>query len=256
MSRRPTRLEHRRALRLLQALAAAAEAHGYEASGVTQRADSRHPAHIRVRVRGHDMELRLVQEQDRTEHVPTAKERADQARNPWTRIPPYDFTPSERLRIDLPSPHEQRQSTWNDGTRSALEDRLPEILQEMELRSIAADRKRIADEERQRQEKAAKQKRIARATAKLIESHRAKTLSEQVSKWHQSKQLTAYIEAMTSHVEAFASLDDRAAGQEWLAWARGHAARIDPLQHRLAMPTDPEPTYAALAPFMERPSFL
>jgi hypothetical protein len=41
---------------------------------------------------------------------------------------------------------------------------------------------------------------------------------------------------------------DPAAAKEWLAWARAYTAGINPLN----TPPDPEPTSAALAPFLER----
>lgn len=79
-------------------------------------------------------------------------------------------------------------------------------------------------------------------------------LDGQLNAWLRSRHLEGYLDAMQTVV---AQIDDPAAGVaagEWLAWARGHAAALDPLRKPLAMPPDPESTYIALQPYMERAS--
>ena len=44
--------------------------------------------------------------------------------------------------------------------------------------------------------------------------------------------------------------DRQEAAAEWIAWAKLHAERIDPLNHTLTMPTPPEPTAEALKPYL------
>lgn len=61
-----------------------------------------------------------------------------------------------------------------------------------------------------------------------------------------------YLDAMEAVVE---QIEDPTAGaaSEWLARARAYAATISPLKGALGMQRDPEPTYSALEPYMERP---
>jgi hypothetical protein len=56
-------------------------------------------------------------------------------------------------------------------------------------------------------------------------------------------------------VEQIDDPEDGVAAAEWLDWVRQHARAIDPLTGRIEMPADPEPTHAALAPFLQRPSY-
>jgi hypothetical protein len=248
-----------RALRLLQALAAAATAQGYRVTAAASAKDphrlaERAPAHLRFHVRGHDIGLHVIQQDDRTDHLATAKELAEQQRNSWYRIPKYDYAPSQRLKISLSSRFEYQQVSWSDSAKSLLDDKLPQITREMEIRSELADRERLAEEERNRQRELEQRRRTDRATAKLIESNRIDMLNAQVTAWRQARLLDDYLAAMAARIE---HLDDPAAvaaGSEWLAWAKAYAARSDPLNGTLDMPADPEPNPAALAPFMERSS--
>ena len=249
-----------RALRLLQALAAAAAGLGYAVSFPHPRADQhgyqkRDRCHLRITLRGHDIGVRVIQLSDRSEHAPTAKELADQKRYPWTHIPKYDYAPSARLKFELVGRHEYQQSSWADSAKSCIENKLPEIFRELEFRADAAERQRRADEERRRQEELEEKRRIARATAKLIEAHRADVLKTQLGAWQYARQLDDYLTAMDSQITEIEDRETAAAAREWLAWAHVHAADLDPLNGTLAMPPDPEPTYAALAPFLERRSF-
>jgi hypothetical protein len=82
-----SRSSRTRAVRILQALVTAATAHGYTVSSPSRAAgrygrEQSDPAQIRFDVRGHSIGLRITQENDRSEHVPTARELAAQKRSP------------------------------------------------------------------------------------------------------------------------------------------------------------------------------
>jgi hypothetical protein len=62
-----------------------------------------------------------------------------------------------------------------------------------------------------------------------------------------------YLDAMEAVVEQIEDPTEGVAASEWPAWARAYAATISPLNRALGMPRDPEPTYTALEPYMERP---
>jgi hypothetical protein len=57
---------------------------------------------------------------------------------------------------------------------------------------------------------------------------------------------------MDTRITQIKDHETAAAAREWLAWARAYTAGLDPLNGILAMPPDPEPTHAALTPFLER----
>ena len=62
-----------------------------------------------------------------------------------------------------------------------------------------------------------------------------------------------YLDAMEAVVEQIEDPTEGVAASEWPAWARAYAATISPLNRALGMPRDPELTYTALEPYMERP---
>jgi hypothetical protein len=92
---------------------------------------------------------------------------------------------------------------------------------------------------------------MERAKADLVESHRARHLLKQLTDWRTTNQLRDYLAAMAQTVKAIDDPDRRAAASDWLNWANAHAARLDPLDHDLAMPPDPEPTAEALKPHLQ-----
>jgi len=249
-----TGTSRRRALILLQALVAAATKRGHTVTAI--RRQDRHgrsqPAgvHLSFTVAGHDIGLRISQLSDRTDHVPTPKELADKQRYSYYSIPRYDYTPSDRLKLELTN---SAASSWKDGIRRKLENRLPEILQAIEHCAHTAERAKIAAEERKRQQELEQERQIARATQRLIQAHRTQILDEQVTAWTRARQLNNYLTALTAIVEAITEPEDKAAAVEWLTWARNHADCLNPLNATIAMPPDPEPTWTALQPHMERP---
>jgi hypothetical protein len=242
-----------RALRLLHALVAAAAHRGYvarvDASGTRHRKRKDDPQ-IFFAIHGHEIGLAVTQENDRTEHVPTKKELADQARYSWTSIPKYDHKPSLRLKFTMARWSEYQQSNWTDSSKSQLEEKLPAILQEMEIRAYFAEFRRLAEEEKQRQRELEEQRRIAAAEVKFTEAFRVGILDAQLDCWNKARQLNEYIAAMA---ERIAELEDPAAvadASQWLSWVRAYADRLDPLNGKLALPPDPQPTRTDLRQYM------
>ena len=188
-----------RALRLLHALAAAAAHRGYaveiKGTGALHRTRKDDPQ-IFFTVHGHEIGLAVTQEKDRTEHAPTKKELADQARYSWTSIPKYDYKPSERLKVTLAKWPEYQQSSWADRLRSQLEEKLPAILAEIEIRAHLFELQRLAEEEKQRQRELEMQRRIAVARVKFTEAFRVSVLDTQLRDWKKASQLNEYIAAM------------------------------------------------------------
>ncbi|MFT7840698.1 hypothetical protein Q5530_31535 [Saccharothrix sp. BKS2] len=248
-------LARARALRLLHALAATAQERGHKVKAVTddgyRRRDDVHQ--LVFHIHGHQVRLRITQLNDRADHVPTAKELADKRRWPNTSyIPKYDYTPSHRLRIEIPGRHEYYRSAWSDGTGIHLDDHLPEILRELEHRADGAHRAEQEEQERRHLQEIQRQQRLARAKVMLVESHRADTLHKQLDAWTRARQLDVYLDAMQARIDTLDDLDQATAAREWLNWARDYAHRTNPLNHPIAMPADPEPTLEALAPFLPR----
>lgn len=239
-----------RALRILDAIAKASVARGYGVDAAQAERGYAYPkGYLRVMIRGHANTVDIRELSNRVPHEPTAKELRDQGRYSWTHVPTHDDVPSRRLRLKLLSGWRVRQGVFDDTKTIRLEDRLPVILQEMELRAARQD-ERVRRAEREQEERQREWERVQEAAkVEARDAHRAKTLIEQVEQWKQANEIDAYLSAMATWIEALEGVE-RIAAQAWLEWARAFRRRIDPLGRRLAVPPEPEFTADALRPFM------
>ncbi|MFJ7905295.1 hypothetical protein ACIQ6V_33260 [Streptomyces sp. NPDC096198] len=245
-----------RALHIIQALISASERQGHKAAlGTTQGAPPSHrrrsaPPHFTITAQGESVGFLVLQEQDRSEHVPTAKELADVEKYSRKRIDRYDYTPSNRLRFILRGGSPHRASEWADLPDRPLEEQLAEIAQEVGLRGEAAERKRRSDqlarEEQQRRWEAA----IREARAAYAHAYRVKRLEEQADAWHQTKRLTEYVTVVRDHATSLPPGQERTETEAWLAFAD---ARLQHLAKSAAAPklsSPPKPSNDDLKPFL------
>jgi hypothetical protein len=239
-----------RALRILDAIAKACQARAYPISAPTAGRGYGDPqGYLTITIRGQAHMLDLVEVHDQVPHQPTALELRNKARNSWAYIPDHDAVPSGRLRLTPLSGWAVHQKAFADTKTIRLEDRLPVVLQELELRAAA-------QEERDRRIAAERQERRRRwrqfrdeAEVAVRDAHRAGILRQQVENWQLASQVDAYLAAMVDRI-AVLDGDEHAAATEWIAWAREYQTRLDPLNGPLAIPADPRFTPDALAPFM------
>jgi hypothetical protein len=251
----PSRLTMRgetraRALRILDAIAKAAVARGYGVDTPPAERGYRYPkGYLRVTIRGHANTVGLGELSEKVPHEATAKELREQARDSWMRIPTHDDVPSGRLRLKLLSGWAVRQDVFVDTKTIRLEDRLPIVLREMELRA-AREEDRDQRAEREREEREWEWERVhAAAKIEAREAHRAEVLMGQVEHWKQANEIDAYLRAMAARIEELEG-EERTDAEGWLDWTREFRARIDSLSKRLAVPPDPGFTADALVPFM------
>lgn len=249
-----------RALRLMQALAAEAQNRGYAIRAVKETVthygytDRESRDDLLIDVSSHAFGIRVTQQNDRSVHEPTATELREQAERTWApRIPKYDYTPSSRLTITVSGRFETRQSQWSDSPKAfTLEDKLPEILQETELRAHATQQAANAAERAAEQRRADWEQAIAAATQKAVEHHYASELADQANRWAQARHLTAYIDSMQRSADATQDPDQRTAMTEWIRWSRDHVERLTPLNTDTRMPTRPSPTHDDIRRFLDK----
>jgi len=127
----------------------------------------------------------------------------------------------------------------------------PRSCTEIEVRAAEDENRRL---ERERQEAEHRRRwaaAIEQAKIDLVEASRVKHLDRQLNDWIRYRQLREFLAAMRRTIEQTVAEADRPAVEEWLAWAERHAAQLDPLARRLAMPEPPEPQPEALRPFLD-----
>ncbi|MEU4360176.1 hypothetical protein [Streptomyces virginiae] len=252
-----TRPVQQRALRIVHALLTAVERNGHTCAagtvGATTPPHRRLPAHphFTIKAQGQTVEFQVLQEKDRSEHIATDKELAEAKKSSWIRIPRYDYTPSERLRIALSGGQWHHGSQWVDSAERPLEEQLAEMVHEIGLRGEAAERKRLAEVEEARQRRLRWEAAMAEARDKYFEDYRVRQLESQETAWRRAKRLTEYLEAARAHVATLPPGPERANAEEWMEWATGHVARVHPMVQQFRLPNIPEPHADDLKPFLQ-----
>lgn len=138
-----------------------------------------------------------------------------------------------------------RVSKWSDRRSAPVDELLPELLREVELRAIEqAEKERqaeIAARERERRWEAA----MVTARERYDAHHRAEALRSQAARWHEASQLRAYCDAAENRYR------DNADVVAWVEWAREYIERLDPLRVPPTAPTFPRPKPEDLRPFLD-----
>jgi hypothetical protein len=99
--------------------------------------------HLAITVNSYSYGIVIREKEDRVPHEPTAAELREKQRNPWTRIPEFDPVPTGRLTFELDEAWNDRQHRWADGKRQRIEDRLWDLLNEIETRATEAEQHRL-----------------------------------------------------------------------------------------------------------------
>ncbi|WP_327255525.1 hypothetical protein [Streptomyces sp. NBC_01244] len=251
-----TKAVQSRAFRLIHALLTATQKLGHtSAFGTAESAPAPHrrrngPPHFTITTQGQRCDFFILQEQDRTEHIPTKKELADAEKHSWVRIPRYDHSPAERLRICISGGLRHRADEWADTAARPLEDQLAEVVQEVGLRGEAAERKRLADLEAAREKRLQWEAAMQRAKIDFAEAARVQHLEAQEQAWRRAAGLAEYVDALRLHAKTLATGPERDGAEAWIAWATDHVERLNPLNGTLRLPDIPEPRASDLQPFL------
>jgi hypothetical protein len=246
-----------RCVRIVNALAVEAERRGYLVASVEPASDrsgrmswsGSNDGHLLITIRGHIYRLRISEEKVRPRGAweREARWRANARYGGQGRLERYDAAATGRLKITVNGGYsrEGRPASWADRKSWTLEEKLPDLLRELEVRAAEDDerdsRTRQEAEERQRRWEIA----MERAKERFIEAHRGDALRAQVAAWQEANAIRAYLNAL-EEVHG-----DRPSAAEWIAWIRDHLDSLDPLLAEQCMPEAPEPGPEDLKPFLD-----
>ncbi|HEY3945625.1 MAG TPA: hypothetical protein VGL78_10390 [Solirubrobacteraceae bacterium] len=253
-----------RVLRIVHALATEAERRGYQVSCVNAREDGygrsewkpSQDGQLTFTIDGHQLKVRIWEKgagqrgpyEHQMKRWKRDREQPPRFMHFVDRPKPYDTGATGELNIEALGSSYGRQASWGDRTRWKLEDKLPNLLGELEIEAVEAEERRLAHEreqaERQRQWEAA----MERAKRRVVEEHRLEVLRSRVRAWQEADAIRAYCDAVETQHGADTVAADLDA-EEWLALAREHADRAQQLPR---MPADPEITHERLKPFLGR----
>ena len=251
-----------RALRIVHALAVEAERRGYEIACLQVHEDRygrsewkpAHDGQLVFTINGHQVKMRIWEkgagQRGPYEHQMTRwkqdREQPVRLMQFLNRPKPYDSAATGELNVEALGSASGRQKAWGDRTRWQLEDRLPNLLRELELQAAEAEERRLAREREQAEQKRQWEAAMERAKRRLLDDHRLEVLRNRVRAWGEADAIRAYC----ASVEARYGLDAIAAdpdAAEWLSLARDRADQAQQLPH---MPAEPEITHDSLKPYL------
>ncbi|MFL4950658.1 hypothetical protein ACJ6WE_25690 [Streptomyces sp. MMS24-I31] len=222
----------RRALLLLQALAAEAERRGYKVHPQSVPERDHRSAHyyngryFPASCREGALEIVI----DGFCSTVTIKQEFPQSNDPDR---------SQQLALDIGYSRSKRKHHWGDRKRSKLQDILGIALQELEIRAVEEQQRRL-DEERAREERRIRwTAAMDTAREKASEARFATVLREQVKQWQEAHALRQYCDALEHRLDvATEDNPDIQSARAWLRWARSYAESLDPLTQPPTMPTE------------------
>jgi hypothetical protein len=251
-----------RAIRIVHAIAVEGERRGYSVRCVRTHEDSygrsdwrpSHDGQLLITINGHDLRVRIWEKgaglRGPYENAMTRWKRDRE--QPFhlgyypSKPKPYDSAATGELNVASLEYSHGRQSTWGDRARWSVEDRLPNLLRELEIEAAEAEERRLEQERKQAERERQWEAAMEHAKQRLIADHRLEVLRTRVLAWQEAEQIRAYCDAVEAHHGAAAIAADPDA-KAWIVLAREHADRAQELPR---MPTEPEITPERLKPYL------
>ena len=214
-----------RALRLVDAIAKACEARGFE---LRRGQDGHHyEGQLRVVVDVFSFSLSLNERMRQEPYRATPADIAKRGRGEYVYTPAYQYAPTGEFSIKLePTLSSGLQGVWTDGKRFTVEQRLADVM--LSLRKLAIWRRIDQDRQRARQARhdEEQQRRAQLRTQIEAERTRVRQLEEDAAAWSRAEAIRAFA---TARGAAGDPANDPELMQ-WLDWASDQADRIDPMR--------------------------
>jgi hypothetical protein len=230
-----SRAQTNRALRILDAVLKALERRG----GKFVESDEKDLEFMSLRIAEDYVGFELTEIVDKSEREPKDEEERESWSWKWDKWQ-YSATGRLRFRIFASEPKGARRS-WADCTLYQLEEKLGEIVHWMFVTADGVRRERLAREEywrrvkQERERKEAEQRRLEKLRKEeerkqQIEEQNRCRLEESSQAWFDARRLRRFIRACEVLLQSGGgSLPAEGWQREWLAWAREHADRLDPM---------------------------
>jgi hypothetical protein len=247
----------RRASLLLQAIAVEAELRGYTArprkksTSPYGRSNDDEPAvrHLVIEIDGFPYPITI---REISEPGGGSVDYHARAKLPgWQQRRRTAFISTGRLQLSLDHAWNGRQHEFRDSKRSTLDDSLPQLLREIEIRHLEDQARHTANEEAEARKHKRWERAMRDAKADLQFDHKATRLRDQISAWHEVRSIRGYADAMKANLAGMPA-EARGEAEAWIEWAEAYAARLDPLTRKLAVPADRSFTASDLTPYLGR----
>lgn len=247
-----------RATRLLHALASEAQRRGHDVTPVRHDRFQYNSAFISslkdgqlaIGIDGFSYAIR-IREQQGPGGTPIPY-RGDRGRSlpRWRAARAATFVPTGRLRIIIEHGYSRdaRPAEFRDTRTRPLEDRLPAVLRELEIRALEDGWRR--QEEQCKAE--ARRRRWEQAMERARHDFREAALAGELNGQLQQRRLVAEIDQYLAGLQAVVKDggEQSAGARQWTDWIDSYRQEIDPLRHPLGMPAVRDPSPEDLRPFL------
>jgi hypothetical protein len=205
-----------------------------------------------VEINGHRLRLAISEKGVRSrgaweaEHERREQNRREMRFYAWEpgRVEPYDKGATGLLELSILE-HSPRQTRWGDRQRWRLDDRLPQVIRELEAMAEEAEQRRLARERQERERRVAWETAMDNARQQALHHHRVGILGSRVDAWREGEAIREYCAAVEErHADELAT---NSSARKWLQFARDRADRLQGLPQ---MPDDPELTHEDLKRFL------
>lgn len=215
-----TRDSWARGLRILDTLFLEAERRGYKVC-VEQGKGTL------IKVMGEDVGILLREKVKQAERRPTAQKGG----TGWPFESKYEYIPTGQLCLSILNLYRGGARTnWADTEHLKIEDRLTDFFEGL-VEAAAIQRKRkLEAQERERQWAEEAKRRFEREQMQRREQAFLDELLGEAERWQKSQLIRAYIEARrNAAIQKDGVVSPASDLGKWLAWAKEHADRLDPL---------------------------
>jgi hypothetical protein len=192
----------------------------------------------------------MAEENDRSEHVLTVYEQKQKDRYGYSYAPKYDYTASGRLFLEIESRYSGRRQKWADRQRWTIEEKLGQIIDEIEARSLLEREDRLERERKEAERQQRVDVAVAEATALYQEEHREQMFLDELARWHEANQRREYLTAMTDKDDSLTDPEARREAQQWLDWCQERVTASDPLEGEIRLPNEVAPSEQELRPLL------
>lgn len=217
-----------RVLRLLDTLIKALEKRDFK---VFESTDG---GAIHIQILEESIPIDIFEPAKQRDHRPTSEE----SQQAWL-VPQYDHFPTGNLQIRTADYHAK--VLFNETRTRRLDDNLNDVMIRLIEHALKIQQDRLEQERKHREWLEKEERRRELLEAIRHEKKRVHDLEAEAENWDKAQKIRAYIEAAQNNLVSRHSLLDCRAVEQWVAWARQQADRLDPLAESPPSILDEEP---------------
>lgn len=192
-----------------------------------------------LKLDGEAVRVKIVEELDRTRHVPTKEEQERlKERFPYPRVPAWDYQPTGRLTLTTDPAQYGRTETWSDRPEARLEDSLPRIAKSIRQLVVAQRTRRTEMEQKARLSAERDHARYGTEALNRKREELCRALVAEARRWQEASLLRDYAREVQVEAASVTDLAGSGALAEFVDGLLDASDTLDPLPARLAALVD------------------